>query len=47
VNRSLGDLVAAEQLLLRTVGLDEAIGHPNLASDRALLEQVRQERRAG
>lgn len=44
---SLGDLVAAEQLLLRTVELDEAIGYPDLASARALLERVRQERRAG
>jgi hypothetical protein len=31
--------------LLRTVELDEAIAHPDLASDRAMLEQVRQERR--
>jgi len=47
LHRSLGDLAAAEQLLLRTVELDEAIGHPNLASDRSMLEQVREERRAG
>jgi hypothetical protein len=33
--------------LLRTVELDEAIAHPDLASDRAMLERVRQERRAG
>ncbi|MCE7983868.1 MAG: hypothetical protein DYG89_22060 [Caldilinea sp. CFX5] len=45
VHRSLGDLAMAEQLLLRTVELDEAIGHPDLASDRAMLERVRQERR--
>jgi hypothetical protein len=45
--RSLGDLTAAERWLERTVELDEAIGHPDLASDRAMLEQVRQERRAG
>jgi tetratricopeptide (TPR) repeat protein len=47
VYRDLGDLAAAEQLLLRTVELDEAIGRPALASDRATLEWVRQERRAG
>jgi hypothetical protein len=28
-------------MLLRTVELDEAIGHPNLESDRAALERVR------
>jgi hypothetical protein len=33
----------AEQLLQRTVELDEAIAHPDLASDRAMLERVRQE----
>jgi tetratricopeptide (TPR) repeat protein len=47
VYRGLGDLAAAEQWLQRTVDLEEAIGHPDLASDRAMLEQVRQERRAG
>jgi tetratricopeptide (TPR) repeat protein len=47
VYRDLEDLAAAEQLLQRTVDLDEAIGHPDLASDRAMLEQVQQERRAG
>ena len=47
VYRGLGDLAAAEQLLQRTVELDEAIAHPDLASDRAMLERVRQERRAG
>jgi tetratricopeptide (TPR) repeat protein len=47
VYRDLEDLAAAEQLLLRTVELDEASGRPALASDRAMLEQVRQERRAG
>jgi tetratricopeptide (TPR) repeat protein len=38
---NLGDLARAEQMLMRTVELDEAIGHPDLASDRAVLEQVR------
>ena len=47
IYRSLGDLAEAEQLLQRTVELDEAIGHPDLTRDRAMLEQVRQERQAG
>jgi tetratricopeptide (TPR) repeat protein len=37
----LGDLAQAEQLLMRTVELDEAIDHPDLESDRAALEEVR------
>ena len=47
IYRSLGDLAEAEQLLQRTVELDEAIGHPDLTRDRAMLEQVQQERQAG
>jgi tetratricopeptide (TPR) repeat protein len=37
----LGDLAQAESLLMRTVELDQAIGHPELESDRATLEAVR------
>ena len=47
VYRSKGDLAMAEQWLMRRVELDEAIGHLDLASDRAMLEQVRQEQQAG
>jgi tetratricopeptide (TPR) repeat protein len=36
-----GYLEEAERLLMRTVELDEATSHPDLASDRATLEQVR------
>ena len=43
---NLGDLARAERLLMRTVELDEAIGHPNLKNDRAALEQVRTRRAA-
>jgi tetratricopeptide (TPR) repeat protein len=45
--RSLGDLERAETELLQVVAIDEAVGHPNLASDRAMLEQVQRERRGG
>ena len=44
VYQVLGDLAAAEQYLMRTVELEEASGHPDLASDRAILAQVRAER---
>lgn len=42
----MGDLATAEQLLARTVELDEAIDHPNLESDRGALEKVQAARRA-
>ncbi|HNU04946.1 MAG TPA: hypothetical protein PKL67_12425, partial [Anaerolineae bacterium] len=42
----LGDLAGAEAQLLLVVALDEAIGHPDLASDRAALARI-QARRAG
>jgi hypothetical protein len=41
IYKALGDLAEAERLLTRTVELDEAIGHPDLESDRAALQQVR------
>ncbi len=37
----LGDLARAEQELALVVALDEAIGNPDLESDRAALAQVR------
>ncbi len=36
-----GDLTKAEQYMARTVTIDEAIGHPDLESDREVLEKVR------
>ena len=42
VHEALGDLTAAEAQLRDVVSLDEAIGHPDLASDRAVLAQIRQ-----
>ncbi len=42
----LGDLAGAEAQLLQVVALDEAIGHPDLARDRAALARI-QARRAG
>ncbi len=46
VYQALGDLQRAEEELALVVALDEAIGHPDLASDRAALERVRAERLA-
>jgi len=43
VYRTLGDLARAEAHLAITVALDEAIGHPDLESDRAMLQRVRGE----
>ena len=37
----LGRLAEAEQQLQIVVQIDEAVGHPNLTSDRQALEQVR------
>lgn len=44
VYEALDDLAQAEEQLTLVVALDEAIGHPNLASDRAALERVRAKR---
>ena len=46
VYRDLGDLAAAEAELIEVVALDEAVGHPNLESDRAALRQVQAQRAA-
>jgi tetratricopeptide (TPR) repeat protein len=46
VYQSLGRLDEAEAQLIAVVALDEAIGHPDLESDRAALEKVRAARRA-
>ncbi len=46
VYRSLGRLDEAEIQLAAAVALDEATGHPDLASDRAALEEIRAARRA-
>jgi hypothetical protein len=40
-------LAKAEEQLALVVALDEAIGHPDLASDRAALERVQARRGAG
>ena len=45
VYEALGDLQRAEDELEIVVALDEAIEHPDLASDRAALERVRAQRR--
>ena len=45
VYEALGDLQRAEDELRIVVALDEAIEHPDLASDRAALERVRAKRR--
>ena len=45
VYEALGDLQRAEDELKIVVALDEAIEHPDLASDRAALERVRAKRR--
>ena len=45
VYETLGDLQRAEDELEIVVALDEAIEHPDLASDRAALERVRAQRR--
>lgn len=37
----LGELAKAEEQLEMVVALDEAIGHPDLESDREVLEQIR------
>jgi tetratricopeptide (TPR) repeat protein len=47
VYEALGDLAKAEEQLALVVALDEAIGHPDLASDRAALERVQARRGAG
>jgi tetratricopeptide (TPR) repeat protein len=46
VHRSRGEMSAAVAALECAVELDELIGHPDLASDRRVLEQVRRERDA-
>ena len=44
IYRQFGDLDQAIEYVARTVALDEAIGHPDLESDRAMLERLRLER---
>ena len=46
-HEALGALQRAEAELEVVVALDEAIEHPNLASDRAALERIQAERKAG
>jgi hypothetical protein len=46
VHEALGNLAGAEQQLRQVVALDEAIGHPDLASDRAALARIKAKRRA-
>jgi hypothetical protein len=45
VHEALGDLAAAEEQLQQVVALDEAIGHPDLESDRAQLVRIQTLRR--
>ena len=40
VFEALGDLAQAEEQLRQVVALDEAIGHPDLESDRAQLARI-------
>jgi len=47
VYEALGDLAKAEEQLALVVALDEAVGHPDLTSDRAALERVRAKHRTG
>ena len=44
---ALGDLAHAEAELEEVIAIDEAVGHPDLDSDRQVLERVRQRRLAG
>jgi hypothetical protein len=44
IHRAEGNLDLAIGELKRVVGLDREIGHPDLASDTAALERLRQER---
>ena len=46
VYRSLGRLAEAEEQLLQVVALDEALGHPDLESYRAVLARVQAMRQA-
>ncbi|MEZ4863396.1 MAG: hypothetical protein R3C14_18910 [Caldilineaceae bacterium] len=41
VHAQLGELAKAEEQLEMVIALDEAIGHPDLESDREVLEQIR------
>ena len=43
----MGDLARAEDELRQVVAIDETVGHPDLASDRAALAQVQALRRGG
>ena len=43
IYKDQGDLAQAEQYMARTVELDEAIGHPDLESDRKILAELRAE----
>jgi hypothetical protein len=43
IYKDQADLAKAEQYMARTVEIDEAIGHPDLESDRRALEEVRAE----
>jgi tetratricopeptide (TPR) repeat protein len=45
IYQSMGDLAAAEEQLHQVVALDEAIGHPDLATDRAQLARIQALRR--
>ena len=47
VYEALGDLAKAEEQLAIVVALDEAVGHPDLANDRAALERIQAKRKAG
>ncbi len=46
VNEALGDLAGAEEQLRQVVAIDEAIGHPDLESDRAELARIQRLRHA-
>lgn len=43
IYKKQGNLAKAEQYMARTVAIDEAIGHPDLESDRKALEKLRLE----
>jgi hypothetical protein len=47
IYKDQGDLAKTEQYMSRTVEIAEAIGHPDLESDRKVLEKVRAKSKAG
>jgi hypothetical protein len=40
VYASMGDLEKAEEQMVQVVALDEAIGHPELESDKEILAEI-------